>query len=125
MADLLVTVLKGPARFSPDVIVEAARATWPDSPQSPPAESLGANSLAMLEVHDGRQIILVDFLGVHEGLGVDGDDDLAGRFLAWLTNHIDMSRSQVVVSDWADDLIALAPGMRPDDVARLRGGGHR
>lgn len=120
MADLLVAVLDGPARLGPDAIVEPARAAWPHSPQSPPADRFAANTMLSLELHDAGPILFVDFLGVHEGLGLDGDDDLAAAFLAWLSNLVDVRGSRVVVSDWADDLVTLVPRMSAHDVARLR-----
>jgi hypothetical protein len=120
VADLLVGVLEGPARFSPDALVDSALTTWPGSRWSPSSERLAPNSSGLLELHGQGQIVFVDFLAGAEGLGVDGDDGLAAAFLAWLTNHVDMSASQVVVSDWANDLVALTPLMTPDDVMGLR-----
>ncbi|MEU2200581.1 hypothetical protein [Isoptericola sp. NPDC019482] len=120
MADLLVGVLEGPARFNPDVLVDPALSAWPGSKWSPSSERLAPNSAGLLELHGQGQIVFVDFLSGAEGLGVDGGDDLAAAFLAWLTTQVDMRASQVVVSDWANDLVTLDSGMTPDELRRLR-----
>lgn len=57
---------------------------------------------------------------ITSGLGVEGDDELTAEFAAWITTHVPIADSQLLVTDWANEVVSLRPRMSVSDVLRLR-----
>lgn len=120
MTDLLVAVADGETRFDPERIVDVVVRRWPSVGWGDPDEELAATLAKQVTIQYDQQVLIVDVLAGHEGIGVEGDDDLAAEFLALLTQSMPIPEDEIVVMNWTDQIVALRSGMTPDDVRALR-----
>jgi hypothetical protein len=114
MADIMIAALDGSSPFDAASLAQAARTTWPD------ASWPGSPELARLKVESGGRTLFVDVLPPGGGLGIEGDDELAAEFVAWITRQVPIADSQIVVTDWNEDVVTLRPNMTCDEVYALR-----
>lgn len=119
MADLLVGILDD-VTFDVEHLLAQAQATWPEATYYP-SDGESANSPAgNLQLEIEQEFLDVAFLASRGGLGVEGDDDLAAVFLAWLTTQPPVcDGTEVVVVNWANDLVPLTPNMTPEQLWAL------
>lgn len=124
MADLLVAVAEGEARFDPDRLVAAALRRWSSADAAavdgPELADLAQLMTTQLTIRDGQQVVIVEFHTGNKAIDAEGDDDLAADFLALLTQSMPIPENEIVVMNWADDIAALRQNMTPDEVRALR-----
>jgi hypothetical protein len=124
MADLLIAVAEGQARFEPDQVAAAILRRWPSADvvtvDGPELADLAQLMSMQVTISEGQQAATVEFQTSAKAIDVEGDDDLAAEFLALLTRSMPIPEDIIVVMNWADDIVTLRPNMTPDDVHALR-----
>lgn len=124
MADLLIAVAEGQARFEPDQIAAAILRQWPSADivtvDGPELADLAQLMSMQATISDGQQVATVEFHTSAKAIDVEGDDDLAAEILALVTRSMSIPEDNIVVMNWAEDIVALRPNMTPDDVRALR-----
>jgi hypothetical protein len=124
MADLLVAVAEGQARFDPDQVAAAILRQWPSvdvvAVDSPELVDLAQLVSTQVTISDGRQRATVEFHTSATTIEIEGDADLAAELLALLTHTVPILEDTIVVMNWADDVVALRPNMNSDEVRSLR-----
>lgn len=120
MADIMIATLDGSTPFDAERLARAALTPWPEA-SWPGSPDHVIGELARLKIETDGQTVFVDVLPPGGGLGVEGDDELAAEFIAWITTQVPIAEGQVVVTDWTDDVVALSPNMTLDEVQALRG----
>lgn len=124
MADLLVAVAEGQARFDPDQVAAAILRQWPSADvvaiDGPELADLAQLMSTQVTISDGELRATVEFHTSAKAIDIEGDDDLAAEFLALLTHTVPIPGDTIVVMNWADDIVALRPNMNSDEVRSLR-----
>lgn len=124
MADLLVAVAEGQARFDPDQVAAAIVRRWPSADvvavDGPELADLAELMTTQVTIHEGQRVATVEFHRSHKAIDAEGDDDLAAEFLALLTHSMPIPEDTIVVMNWATDIVSLRPNMTPDEVRALR-----
>lgn len=124
MSDLLVAVTPGEHRFDPDQIAAAAARQWPSVEDvditGPELVDLARLLSKQLTINDGQRTIVAGFHADNRGIGIEGDDELEAEFLAFLTQNTELPGEEIVVVQWADDIVTLRPSMTLEDVQALR-----
>lgn len=124
MADLLIAVAEGQARFDPDEVAAAIMRQWPSADvvavDGPELADLAQLMSTQVTISAGQRAATVEFHTSAKAIDVEGDDGLAAEFLALLTRTVPIPGDTIVVMNWADDIVALRPNMTSDDVRALR-----
>ncbi|MDR7384377.1 hypothetical protein [Promicromonospora iranensis] len=116
----------GEHRFDPDRIATAAVRQWPFAAEDvditgPELADLARVLTKQLQLNDGQRVLLANFHADNQGIGIEGDVELAAEFISLLTQHATFPDGGIVVVHWADDVVSLRPNMTPDEVHALRG----
>jgi hypothetical protein len=119
MADIMIAALDGSTPFDAESLAQAARTTWSEA-SWPGSPNRATGELARLKIESDGRMLFVDILPPGGGLGIEGDDELAAEFVAWITTQVPITDGQIVVTDWADDVVTLRPNMTRDEVHALR-----
>lgn len=119
MADIMIATVDGSTPFDAERLAEVARQAWPQAtwPSSP---DRATGELARLKIEAQGKIVFVDVLPPGGGLGVEGDDELTAEFVAWITTQVSITDGQLVITDWANEVVSLRQQMSVSDVLRLR-----
>ncbi|GCE77094.1 hypothetical protein [Cellulomonas biazotea] len=124
MPDSLIAVRDGGFRFDTHAVTHALSARWPRATFTAATGRLAALSAGQFDVNDGAApfaLVEVDIEGQSLGIDWTGPDILAA-IVAVVTGVSGFpDDGSVVLSDWALDVVPLAPHMSQDEVTALRG----
>jgi hypothetical protein len=124
MPHSVVAVADGDFRFDPSAVFDVVRAAWPRSTFAGVSGRLSEVSAGQITVLDGEELVaLVEVDVAGEALDVDW------RTPATLAQVVSViisfpgfaGDSSVVLTDWADTLVELRPGMTARDLLAARG----
>ncbi|MGW6128949.1 hypothetical protein ACWFNE_02860 [Cellulomonas sp. NPDC055163] len=118
MESLLAVVEGDPFDLEP--LVAEALARWPGSGFARTEGPRARLSFGQLQLADDDGIedrLLVSLMAEGDGMRLEGDEGLASSFVAWVTGRAGFPEDgSVVLTDWAEDLYPLRPGMAADEI---------
>jgi hypothetical protein len=117
MESLLAVVEGDPFDLEP--LVAGALARWPGSTFARAAGPRARLSFGQLQLADDgvEDRLLVSLMAEGDGMRLEGDEGLASSFVAWVTGRPGFPEDgSVVLTDWAEDLYPLRPGMAADEI---------
>lgn len=117
MTEVLVAVSEGDWAFDTDRLVADLRAARPGTEWTPTPPGDPDPAVGQLAVPFGGAWVLVDVLPEARGLGVDGAAEHVAELLAVVAAHPGLpDDGTVLVTDWADDLYPLRPGLGAEEI---------
>lgn len=117
MTEVLVAVSEGEWAFDVDRLVADLQARRPGTEWTPTPAGDPDPALGQVAVPFGEAWVLVDVLPEARGLGVEGAVEHVAEVLADVAAHPGLpADGTVVVTDWADDLYPLRPGLGAEEI---------
>lgn len=118
MTEVLVAVSEGEWAFDVDRLVADLQSRRPGTEWTPTPAGDPDPALGQVAVPFGEAWVLVDVLPEARGLGVEGAVEHVAEVLAVVAAHPGLpADGTVVVTDWADDLYPLTPGLTAQEIA--------
>lgn len=114
MTDSFLAVLEGPYRFGFEALSTEVSTRFPDAAFFPPRT-------IQRQDENGHLMLDIKLLGDDEGgVGLEGDDELAAEFVAWLTERPGFpADGSVVFAGWAPEPFPLRPNMTAGELLDL------